>query len=256
MQQMKDCKHHVTTGNDLIWLRVIDCETTGYDPDEDRVVEVGWSDIAFNKGIAVHDLTPESVDSMMVNPGINIPPTASAVHHIVDSDVEDALGIDEVLTKALPEKPEFRYVVAHNAPFDQGFLDHEKKHTWLDTLRLAKHAFPDAPSYSNQALRYYLGLDVPRHLPAHRVECDIITTGLIFVRICEELRQSRGDVNPGDLVVLQDEPILLKGKVGFGKYRDRKWEDLPRDYMEWMLKQGDDAWDKDIIHTIHHHLVG
>jgi uncharacterized protein (DUF3820 family) len=43
-----------------------------------------------------------------------------------------------------------------------------------------------------------------------------------------------------ELIDLQDQPILLK-TMKFGKHKGWKWENLPRDYLAWLLKQDSDG---------------
>lgn len=60
----------------------VDTETTGPDPHEDRVVELGWC--AFKDGV------PAPPGRALFHPGRPIPPAATAVHKISDADVRDA----------------------------------------------------------------------------------------------------------------------------------------------------------------------
>src|SRR5262245_2539566 len=60
-------------------LAVIDLETTGTNPRRDRIVE-----------ISVLKLLPAGVHELRtrrLNPGMPIPPAATAIHHITDADV-------------------------------------------------------------------------------------------------------------------------------------------------------------------------
>ena len=62
-------------------LAVIDLETTGIDPKCDRIIEVSVLKLAPG-GEADHR-------TRRVNPGVPIPPEATAVHGITDDDVAD-----------------------------------------------------------------------------------------------------------------------------------------------------------------------
>ena len=79
-------------------LAYFDLETTGVDIATDRIVEV-----------AVLKLLPNGTEvtfESRINPGMPIPPSASAVHGIHDKDVED--------------KPEFREIAEALATFLEG----------------------------------------------------------------------------------------------------------------------------------------
>lgn len=95
---------------------VVDCETTGTDPGVDEIVS-----------LAVLRLDPDGVETAryvsLVRPSCPIPEEATAVHGIGDEDVAAAPSFAEIV-------PELRglldgaVLVAHNAAFDLGMLQH------------------------------------------------------------------------------------------------------------------------------------
>ena len=64
-------------------VRVIDIETTGIDPAADAIIEIASVDLVRGGGVT-------NARSTYVAPGRQIPPVASAVHHLTDEDVRDA----------------------------------------------------------------------------------------------------------------------------------------------------------------------
>lgn len=226
-------------------FRVIDVETTGFDPAADRVVEV-----------AAVDLLPsgELADPQMhlVNPGRAIPPAASAVHHITARDVDNAPKLETVIGDYSRHNVVY---VAHNSAFDSQFLP-MLPGPWLCTLRLARHLYPGAPGHSNQVLRYWLDLvELPEWtegLMAHRALYDVAVTGLLLQQMLNRLGEQEPELRTlGDLLAYAERP-LLERRLRFGKHRGERFEDVPTDYLQWMLRT--DNWGPDVAHTVRHHL--
>jgi DNA polymerase-3 subunit epsilon len=113
---------------------VIDVETTGFNPGPDRVVEVAL--VVVERGQCV------GAFQSLVNPGIPTKAGARAVNGITDAMLADAPLPADVwpqVIEMIGDSP----LVAHNAPFDRGFLCHELyllnhpplKHKWLCTMQ-------------------------------------------------------------------------------------------------------------------------
>lgn len=223
-------------------IYVLDTETTGIDPDKDRVVEVAAVEVAVEIGGGGNVVTGWS---SFVDPGIPIPPEASAIHHIIDADVAGAphLGraVDVVLGLNWQDRVDI--VAAHNARFDRSFLPPLKDKRWIDTWRCALHVWPDAPNHKNMTLRYWLGIDLPRD-GAHRALADAIVTANLLCRLLKER-------SVDDLIKLSTKAAVLR-KVTFGKHAGKLWADVPTDYLQWGSKQ---EFDPDVKHTIKHELA-
>lgn len=230
-------------------IAVLDCETTGTDPAVDRVVEVGVAHVDPAASVIVGSV------SALYHPGARgIPPEASAVHHLTLADLEGRpeyspdLGPDG-LTHSWGDAR-----AAHNAKFDRAFLTPANEPPWLCTLKLARVAYPDAPAYGNQVLRYYLGLEpkLPPGLAPHRAEYDALVTAELLLRLWAHFS---GDL-PRMLEISQ-RPSLLR-RVGFGQHADKLWSEVPRDYLRWLLddyaRKG--GWDEDRVYTARHYYDG
>lgn len=220
---------------------VLDCETTGFDPETCRVVEVAGVVVDYKS------LKIKSTFDTLVNPGVPIPPEAMGVHHILDKDVRGRPKIGAVLASIEKEHAPF-VVVAHNWEFDSKFLLLMDGGGAICTFRCAKHLWPDCPSFSNQTLRYYLRLfkePEARAMPPHRARADAWVTAHIVRKMLMEKTVE-------ELVELTKAPILLR-KVHFGKHVGTPWDAVPKDYLQWILRQGD--FDRDVVHTATHHLA-
>jgi exodeoxyribonuclease X len=241
---------------------VLDCETTGLRPEAGHaVVELAAVALTFNSGDWRLGLFPFST---LVAPGRRISPEAAAVHHLRDIDLCTApklpLALDQMLHHFGASRGTRLVIAAHNAAFDRGFLDSFHDHfgaaQWLCTYRLACHLYPNAPSHSNQVLRYFLSLDtkVRASLPglslsAHRALYDAITTACL-------LKHMLCNRTLGDLLILQDQPVLQR-VVRFGKYRGQEWAAVPRDYLQYIMRQnGPGGFDADVMHTANYYLNG
>jgi exodeoxyribonuclease X len=160
-------------------ITVIDVETTGLDCAKDSVVEIAAIEVALDH-MEWGKIGPPRVS--FVNPHRPIPPEVSAIHHIIDSDVAEAPdlseALDHVLTPMWPQSVDI--IAAHNVKFDRGFLPmlHDKR--WLCTWRCAMHVYPDAPSFSNAALFYWLDGKRPADVRPHRGDFDVIMTATIL----------------------------------------------------------------------------
>jgi len=139
---------------------VLDTETTGLDPlTGDRVIEVAAVEL-FNllpTGEAFHSV---------IDPERDIPAEASRIHGFTNSDVAGKpkfAAIAGQLLKFLGDAD----IIAHNAPFDFGFLDAElfrcqrlplDRRRMIDSLAMAKTRFPGMPN-NLDALCRRLGVD-------------------------------------------------------------------------------------------------
>jgi DNA polymerase III subunit epsilon len=92
---------------------VVDVETTGWLADAACITEIGAVRLADGELVAEF--------SALVNPQLPIPANITALTGITDEMVQDAPLISEVLPRFLDFAAN-SVIVAHNAPFDLGFL--------------------------------------------------------------------------------------------------------------------------------------
>jgi exodeoxyribonuclease X len=234
---------------DLTYL-VVDTETTGLDPVACRVVSVAGVWVRPGAGVLRRE-------SFLVDPGIPIPPEASAVHHIVDRHVQGAPPLAQVLPTF--QGADFDAYVAHNAAFDFGFLPSAGRPV-LCTLRLAKKLWPELPRYSNQYLRYALGVEVPEAegLPAHEALADALVTARLLLYQLEAIRTGAVAGLPAldtvqDLIAWSNAPSLLAVCQFGNKHRGLPWSQVPKDYLAWMKREVRDL-DPDTRYTVEHYL--
>lgn len=250
-------------------LLVVDVETSGLRPEAGHaVVELAAVSLhprtCPSNGIFARNDTwmlGPAPFSTLVAPGRRLSPEAQAVHHLRDADLRTALHLPQAIAalkdhfqiKDIPAPQ--RFLAAHNAVFDCAFLNgHLPKAKWLCTYRLACHLFPQSPGHSNQVLRYFLNLDdevrvsLPtQSLAPHRALYDAITTAVL-------LKHMLSNHMLEDLLILQDQPVLQR-TIRFGKYRSQLWSQVPKDYLQYVLRQnGPGGFDPDILYTARYYL--
>jgi DNA polymerase-3 subunit epsilon len=140
---------------------VFDTETTGLQHDRDELVQ-----IAAVRVVNCRIVAGETLDTF-VDPGRRIPPQATKVHGITDADVAGAPGIAEAVGE-LHRFAQDSVLVAHNAPFDLGFLKRQEAaigarfdHPVLDTVLLSAALFGTNAAHGLDELCWRLGIEIP-----------------------------------------------------------------------------------------------
>ncbi|RYG75508.1 hypothetical protein EON80_00475 [bacterium] len=221
---------------------VVDIETTGGSASKDKICEIGF--VLTSMTEVLH--TAETY----VDPGIPIPSSVSAIHHIVDADVQ---GAPRDFPYGIKLPPRDCYV-AHHCAFDSSFLPALSKKPWLCTARLARRVFPDLKSYGNQFLRYELKLEVEFTTGSqpHRALPDALVTAALLRRLLENL-PSDAPRELNQLIAWSWEPRLLV-KCRFGnKHKGKLWSEVPLDYLQWMDEKCA-TLDVDTRFTVEHYL--
>jgi DNA polymerase-3 subunit epsilon len=130
---------------------LFDTETTGLDPATgDRIIEIAAIEL-------VRDLPTGKIFHRLVDPERDIPEDATRIHGFSRSDLMGKPRFADIVDDFLAfigQSP----LVAHNAPFDFGFVNAELSRLALppleparmiDTLALAKARFPGMPNSLN-----------------------------------------------------------------------------------------------------------
>jgi DNA polymerase III subunit epsilon len=162
---------------------VLDLETTGGSPANDRITEVGAVKIRGGEVLGTFHT--------MVNPEVPIPPLISALTGITDSMVAGAEPI-EVVLPCLLEFLGRAVLVAHNASFDRRFVQANlERHGYqrlanrvVCTARLARKLLPrdEVPNVRLATLAAYLGAT---SAPCHRALTDARATVDVFHSLLE-----------------------------------------------------------------------
>ncbi len=156
----------------------VDLETTGVDPASDRIIEIG--------AVRFGAEGPRERFRTFVSPGRPLPPAIRVLTGIEDADLAGApppsLAVHEfaAFARGLP-------LVAHNAPFDLGFLAEaglQPRAPAFDSYELASVLLPTATRLDLRSLAESLGVTVEE---SHRALADAEVTGAVFLRLLERL---------------------------------------------------------------------
>ena len=162
---------------------------------------------------------------------------AMAVHHILESDL-----VDQPVYTTFKLPPDTDYIIGHNVDYDMNAIarcgvdtQHIKA---ICTLALSRKVWPQADAHNISALIYLIskGSDKARELlkGAHRADADIILTANILMHIVHHL-----DINTIEELYQASEQARIPTKINFGKHKGTLIQDLPHDYINWLLRQND-----------------
>lgn len=171
-------------------IAVVDVETTGLDPEQDRVIEVG----------VVHMLAGEVQDvySSLINPERELPPEVTSITGIKPDELVSAPTF-EAVAEILHGWLEGRVFVAYNLPFDRGFIQHEFARvdvTWnpaqcVDPLVFARQLQQKQGSKRLTAVCERMGITLDA---AHRAAHDAEATGHVLYGLRDQLPAGLDDL--------------------------------------------------------------
>ncbi len=172
---------------DELPILIMDTETTGLDVLNDRIVSFG--------AVAAHGtrLYRSRMIDDLVDPGVPIPPSSTAIHGITDEMVAGARAFPEVFAE-FQRSVANRVVVGHNIPFDLTIMRSECwRHgrpwddvVFIDTLRLASLLNPTLRKFELETLSELYQIDLHGR---HTALGDALVTAELFFRMVPRLQQ-------------------------------------------------------------------
>jgi DNA polymerase III epsilon subunit family exonuclease len=157
-------------------LVVFDLETTGLDPEVDRIIEIG--------AIKLHGLAPVAEYASLVAPeGVELTDEIIKITGITPAMLDGQPRIAEVLPRFL-EFIDGAVLVAHNAEFDLAMIRAASSRLGIDldwpcfcTLKMARELLPDLENKKLDTLAAHYGLSFEAR---HRAIGDIkVTVGVL-----------------------------------------------------------------------------
>jgi DNA polymerase III subunit alpha, Gram-positive type len=179
---------HLRLLKDLEFV-VVDVEATGAKTPPNRLIELGAFRIRGGRIVdKFHSLC---------NPEIPIPRFVASLTGISNDMVRDAPVFADVAPKWLDFVSD-SVLVAHNAPFDTSFLNHEISRVYpghrmvnphLCTVRLSRRAMPDLSNHRLETIASHFSIPIASR---HRASSDALATAEIFILLLTALEETHG----------------------------------------------------------------
>ena len=215
----------------------LDCETTGLDAVQDRIIEV-----------AVVRFTVDGIleeFETLVNPEYPISEDSQAIHHITADMVKDKPLIQDLLPKILNIIGD-HIIVGHGVGFDiQLLANAAARHNipsnihlnrFLDTLRMARY-YGQSPVNSLEKLRSHFNIPA---IGAHRAMGDVMVNVEVFKSLAKDHETTE------KLFDILSRPILFKN-MPLGKHKGRLMREVPMEYLMWASHKD---FDQDLLFSI------
>jgi len=227
-------------------LVVLDLETTGTRPNVDRIVE-----------ISTLKLLPDGsneIKTRRVNPGIPIPPDATAVHGITDADVAEEATFRKIARRFASYLDGCDLCGYNIWGFDLKVLIAEFRRANVPFETTGRHVIDPFQTFLKReprdlsaALRFYCGMT---HDGAHSAEADVLAALLVLdgqaerypdlPRSIPELHRSMNYpdvVDPDGKFVRRDDGAVV---FAFSDHQGKTVNEVAKTdpgFLEWMLKK-------------------
>ena len=225
-------------------LVFFDLETTGIDIAKDRIVEISMVKVMPNG--------QEIVKTRRINPGMPIPPEATAIHGITDEDVKDCPKFKEI-AKSLAAQIEGCDLAGFNSNrFDIPMLAEEFLRAGVD-VDLNRRKFIDVQTIFHKmeqrnltaAYKFYCNKDLAN---AHSAEADTMATYEVLKAQLDRYPELENDVNFLSKYSSFTNNVDFAGRmvynekgqevINFGKYKGRVVEEVLKSdpsYYAWIM---------------------
>ena len=202
---------------------IFDTEATGIK--EPVLIEAAWLELA-----SIEPFTVTNPFVQRYNPGKQISLGALATHHIMDEELVDCPSASSF---KLPD--DVSYIIGHNVDFDWEVIG-KPEIKRICTLALARKLWPNLDSHTQSALLYYLERNSAREQlrNTHSAIVDVGICAVILDHICQQL-----NVKTVEDLYTESEKARFPTTMPFGKHKGMLLSDIPSDYKQWLLGQGD-----------------
>ncbi len=219
----------------------LDCESTGLDPENDRIVEIAAARFTFSQILQKYE--------SLIDPERDIPETSQEIHKISKEMLEGKPKIGQILPDLL-KMIQGHILVGHGIGFDMALVAAEARRNqiptnilhapYFDTLRMAR-LYGESPINSLQRLREHFNIEPEG---AHRAMSDVIVNIEVFKQLAKPYKTT------DELFKILQKPIKLKA-MPLGKHKGRKFDEIPVEYLLWAEKKD---FDQDLLFSIRSEL--
>ncbi len=220
----------------------LDCETTGLDTKNDRIIEIAV--VKFNR----HQILDKF--ESLIDPECIVPQESIDIHHIQPSQLEGKPKIEAVLPQVL-SMIGHHVIIGHGIKFDiqmiceaakRNQMPHDlERNKSIDTLRLAR-LYGECSVNSLEMLRQHF--NIPDEV-AHRAMSDVTVNIEVFYHLTKSFHSLH------QVLERLKNPIKMK-TMPLGKHKGRLFKDIPVDYLSWAARQ---EFDEDLLFTIRSELA-
>lgn len=198
-------------------------------------IEIAYAPIEIENGKL--SLDKKQIFDQLYQVGQPISYAAMAVHHILESDLVGQPFYNEFQLPA-----QTTYIIGHNVDYDIAAIARcgvdVSQLKPICTLALARHVWENAEAHNISALIYLIskGSDKAREMlkGAHRADADIILTANILMHIIHQL-----NIQDIEQLYIASEEARIPKSITFGKHKGTTIQDLPADYIQWLMRQDD-----------------
>lgn len=219
----------------------IDCETTGLDPKNDRVIEVAVARFTLNEILDQFE--------MLIDPECEIPESSIAIHNITQDMVKGKPTLDKVIPEIL-RLTQRNIIIGHGVNFDiecianfadrAGISHNLRQNRQLDTLRMAR-LYGESPNNSLEQLRKHFNIEFEG---AHRAMNDVVVNIDVFRFLAKRYKTTE------QLFDILSRPIQLKN-MPLGPHKGRSLKEVPIEYLRWAAHKD---FDQDLLFSIRSEL--
>lgn len=214
-----------------------DCETTGLDPQNDRVIEVAVAKFTVDEILETYET--------LIDPLCEIPESSTAIHNITQDMVKGKPVLADVIPHVLSIIKR-HIVMGHGIGFDieciatgadrAGIANSLRQNRTIDTLRLAR-LYGESPTNSLEQLRKHFNIEFEG---AHRAMNDVVVNIEVFKYLTKRFKTT------DQLFETLSRPIQMKN-MPLGIHKGRPMKEVPLEYLRWAANKD---FDQDLLFSI------